>query len=290
MAVPLRQGTCLPVPDFLIRSQPHPATSDSPAEYCRIELYVGSPTVDDGSQGSTPKPHRRRRNPREVTASVATALRDVPTCSVVGTSDGLLAVKTIRSELSDDPPLRAVEVAVLLGISGVGLLDRHPLVLLDEHLLGLVDADGLQEPGTEPCPEPGGAERLVGGVHREIQEPQAVAAHRLSNPASKAATAGGDDLVKSGPNMTKADQGEVLASLPGSKSVARTEGADRNLGRPEILQRAYEELRGLERRPVRTRPAVRLSGRFLLLRLHIGVASRSSKGICVAECLRPILQ
>lgn len=81
------------------------------------------------------------------------------------------------------------------------------------------------------------AERRQGSVHRKLHEPQAGVAPSLSNPASKQTNAGGDDVASSGPNMTKADKGEVLASLPGSKSVARAEGADRNLGSPESSRR-----------------------------------------------------
>ena len=60
--------------------------------------------------------------------------------------------------------LRAVEVAVGLRVAGVGLLDRHLGELLHQHLLGLVDADRLEEPRAEAGPEPGRAERLVGQV------------------------------------------------------------------------------------------------------------------------------
>jgi RNA-directed DNA polymerase len=103
-----------------------------------------------------------------------------------------------------------------------------------------------QPPKTECCPGTGQAqldlwsfkaERRQGSVHRKLHEPQAGVAPSLSNPASKQTDAGGDDVASSEPNTTKADKGEVLASLPGSKSVARAEGADRNLGRPESPRR-----------------------------------------------------
>lgn len=81
------------------------------------------------------------------------------------------------------------------------------------------------------------AERRRGSVHREIREPQAGVAPSLSNSASKKLTAGGDDFATSEPNMDKAVSGEALASLPGSQSVAREEGTDRNLGHPESPRR-----------------------------------------------------
>jgi retron-type reverse transcriptase len=103
-----------------------------------------------------------------------------------------------------------------------------------------------QPPKTECCPDEGQAqtdlwffkaERRQGSVHRKTREPQAGVAPSLSNPASIHETAGGDDVATSGPNMTKAADGEALGSLPGSKSVAREEGADRNLGGPDSPRR-----------------------------------------------------
>jgi RNA-directed DNA polymerase len=89
------------------------------------------------------------------------------------------------------------------------------------------------------------AKRRQGSVHREIREPQAGVAPSSSNSASKKLTAGGDVFSMTGPNMDKADKGEALASLPGSKSVAREEGADRNLGSPESSRRTnYESQAG----------------------------------------------
>src|SRR5215475_7522561 len=65
------------------------------------------------------------------------------------------------------------------------------------------------------------AERPSGGVHREKRGPQAGVAPRLSNPASKGLTAGGDSVICLEPNMKETDKGEVSGCLPGSKSVAR---------------------------------------------------------------------
>ncbi len=98
-----------------------------------------------------------------------------------------------------------------------------------------------QPPKTECCPDEGQArvdlwffkaKRRQGSVHRELREPQAGVAPGLSNSASKNSAADGDGLEKSEPNMGSAAQGEAGSSLPGSKSVAREEGTDRNLGHP----------------------------------------------------------
>lgn len=98
-----------------------------------------------------------------------------------------------------------------------------------------------QPPKTECCPGEGQAEvdlwfykaeRRPGSVHRELHEPQAGVALSLSNSASKNSAAGGEGLEKLEPNMGSAATGEELTSLPGSKSVAREEGAVRNLGHP----------------------------------------------------------
>jgi hypothetical protein len=101
--------------------------------------------------------------------------------------------------------------------------------------------------------EGGGAERLVGGVHREIHEPQAGVAPRLSNPASKLVAAGGDALQLAELNTAGADTGKASADLPGSQNVAREETAVRNQGDPVISRRtSYEHQAG--------RPAQRREG------------------------------
>src|ERR1041384_1733288 len=87
----------------------------------------------------------------------------------------------------------------------------------------------------------GGAERLVGGVHRGTREPQAGVAHRLSNSASKPTDAGGQDVLPSEAEIRGAVKGEAQRSLPGSKSVAREERAVRNQGDPENSRRTNYE-------------------------------------------------
>src|ERR1035437_457829 len=95
--------------------------------------------------------------------------------------------------------------------------------------------------------EGGGAERPVGGVHREIREPQAGVAPRLSNSASKPSDGGGQDVLSSEPKIRDAVKGEAWRSLPGSKSVAREEGTARNQGDPVFSRRTnYEGQAGRE--------------------------------------------
>jgi len=89
--------------------------------------------------------------------------------------------------------------------------------------------------------EGGGAERLVGSVHREIREPQAGVAFRLSNSASKSLAAGGDVVHKTEPETNSAVKGEALAGLPESKSVAREDRTVRNPGEPAISRRTSYE-------------------------------------------------
>ena len=87
----------------------------------------------------------------------------------------------------------------------------------------------------------GGAERLVGGVHRGTREPQAGVAPRLSNSASKPTDAGGQDVLSSEAEIRGAAKGEALRGLSGSKSVAREERAVRNQGDPENSRRTNYE-------------------------------------------------
>ena len=101
--------------------------------------------------------------------------------------------------------------------------------------------------------EGGGAERLAGGVQREIHEPQAGVAPRLSNPASKSVAAGEDALLLAELNTAGAAMGKASADRPGSQSVAREERAVRNQGDPVISRRTnYEDQAG--------RPAQRPEG------------------------------
>ena len=99
------------------------------------------------------------------------------------------------------------------------------------------------------------AERRRGSVHRELHEPQAGVAPSLSNSASKRTDAGGDDVAMSGPNTGKAATGKALADQPGSESVAREEGVDRNLGSPESSRRTnYESQAGKGEQRQEARP------------------------------------
>lgn len=96
--------------------------------------------------------------------------------------------------------------------------------------------------------EGSGAEQLVGGVPRDIHEPQAGVAPRLSNPASKPLAAGEDAILTAELNTASADKGEAQAGLPGSQSVAREERTVRNHGDPVISRRTNHE--GQAGRPV----------------------------------------
>ena len=69
--------------------------------------------------------------------------------------------------------------------------------------------------------EGGGAERLVGGVHRENHEPQAGVAPRLSNPASKSLAAGEDAFLLAELNTAGAAMGKATADLPPKSSPKR---------------------------------------------------------------------
>ena len=76
-------------------------------------------------------------------------------------------------------------------------------------------------------------ERSSRSVPREKRGPQAEAAFRLSNSASRVHEASGDGFCLPEPKTKMADEGEVIKGLPGSKSVARVEGFARNRGGPE---------------------------------------------------------
>lgn len=86
-----------------------------------------------------------------------------------------------------------------------------------------------------------GAEQLVGGVHRDIHEPQAGVAPRLSNAASKPLAAGEDTVLPVELNTASAAKGEAQADLPGSQSVAREERTVRKHGDPVISRRTNYE-------------------------------------------------
>ena len=102
-----------------------------------------------------------------------------------------------------------------------------------------------QLPKTEGCLAEGEAadlrvlrvERPSRSVPREKREPQAGPASRLSNSASKDQDASGDGVIISEPKTETTAQGEGVAGLPGSKSVARAEGDTRNRGGPRLSRR-----------------------------------------------------
>lgn len=63
-----------------------------------------------------------------------------------------------------------------------------------------------------------GAEQPIGGVHREVHEPQAGVAPRLSNPASKPLTAGEDTVLPVKLNTASAASGEAMAACRGLRA------------------------------------------------------------------------
>ena len=76
-------------------------------------------------------------------------------------------------------------------------------------------------------------ERPSRSVPRETREPQAGPASCLSNSASKDLAASGDGVIIPEPKIETPVSGEGVEGLPGSESVARTEGGARNRGGPE---------------------------------------------------------
>ena len=105
-------------------------------------------------------------SPRKAVAAVAVVLEDAHLAVLQRRRPRLVGLVVLQHVVHrhEELVLRPVEVAELLRVAGVGLLDRHLGELLDQHLLGLVDADRLEEAGAEAGPEAGRAERLVGQV------------------------------------------------------------------------------------------------------------------------------
>ena len=97
--------------------------------------------------------------------------------------------------------------------------------------------EGQANAAHEDC----GAEQLAGGVHREIHEPQAGDAHRLSNPASKLVAAGEDAFQLAQLHTGGAVKGEAPTVLPGSKSVAHEARTVWNHGDPQFPRRTNSE-------------------------------------------------
>src|SRR5258706_5423881 len=89
-----------------------------------------------------------------------------------------------------------------------------------------------QLPKTEGCSAEGESvdlwfywlERPSRSVSRDKREPQAGAASRLSNSASKGGDASGDAVKVPETSTETPEQGEGVEGLPGSKSVAREIG------------------------------------------------------------------
>ncbi len=89
------------------------------------------------------------------------------------------------------------------------------------------------------------AEQPSRSVPKNKCEPQTGTASCLSNTASREENASGDGVGFPEPKMERTAKGEVLEGLPGSKSVARTEGNARNRGGPESPCRTnYESQAG----------------------------------------------
>lgn len=76
-------------------------------------------------------------------------------------------------------------------------------------------------------------ERLSGSVSGEKHKPQGGPASLLSDAASKESDASGEAVTTAEPNIEVTAYGEVMESLPGSKSVASAEGNTSNEGGPE---------------------------------------------------------
>ena len=104
-----------------------------------------------------------------------------------------------------------------------------------------------QPPDTECCLEPGKADAAHGGASRTNFEKrtqgtsQAVSGSStpLKQSSLETVLAGGDVVASAQPNTEAAAQGEAVADLPGSKSMARAERVDGNLGGPKESRRAH---------------------------------------------------
>jgi len=112
-----------------------------------------------------------------------------------------------------------------------------------------------QPPKTEGCLAEGilvdllyhRKERPSRSVSRDKCEPQAGPASGLSNSASKSSSASGDDVLLSESKTNLSAKGKDGEGLPGSESVARTEGNTRNEGDPKSPCRTnYEGQAGKE--------------------------------------------
>ena len=113
-----------------------------------------------------------------------------------------------------------------------------------------------QPPKTEGCLAEGilvdllyhRKERPSRSVSRDKSEPQAGPASGLSNSASKRSRASGDDVLLSESKTNSSAKGKDGEGLPGSESVARTEGNTRNEGDPKSPGRTNYEAKQERRR------------------------------------------
>jgi len=103
-----------------------------------------------------------------------------------------------------------------------------------------------QSSHTECCSKEGQARVAAGDVGRTTDEKhtqgtsQAVSGSRtpLKQSSLETANAGGDVVALTEPNMKAIATGKIAGDLPGSKSMAREERANGNLGGPEEPRRA----------------------------------------------------
>ena len=129
-----------------------------------------------------------------------------------------------------------------------------------------------QPPHTECCTKEGQVSVAAGDadrttfVKRTQGTSQAVSGSRtpLKQSSLETQDAGGDSVALAEPNTPAAANGEAVGDLPGSKSMAREERADGNLGDPEKSRRAncgHETGRGVQRQEGRSdaNPGVRLA-------------------------------
>ena len=129
-----------------------------------------------------------------------------------------------------------------------------------------------QPPNTECCTKEGQVSVAAGDANRTTfvkrtqGTSQAVSGSRtpLKQSSLETQDAGGDSVALAEPNTPAADIGEAVGGLPGSKSMAREERADGNLGDPEKSRRAncgHETGRGVQRQEERpdANPGIRLA-------------------------------
>jgi hypothetical protein len=129
-----------------------------------------------------------------------------------------------------------------------------------------------QPPNTECCTKEGQVSVAAGDANRTTVvkrtqgTAQAASGSRtpLKQSSLETQDAGGDSVALAEPNTPTAVIGEAVGGLPGSKSMAREERADGNLGDPEKSRRAncgHETGRGVRRQEERSdaNPGVRLA-------------------------------